>query len=80
MNAERIGPESISMLGIADRDVARDSKDVSFARPVAESSGHVLELPLALSDKVGELGYSYAESMAKLEICQERVPGRTTSP
>lgn len=58
MYAEWIGPKGIVVFGVADGDVARDTFDVAFARPVTESGGHVVELPFALGGEGGEGGYS----------------------
>lgn len=47
MNAKGVHPEGVFMLWVTDADMAGHSFDVAMPGKVAESSRHVLELPLA---------------------------------
>ena len=80
VDAQRVGPKRIMMLRIPNGDMTRDAQDITLARPMPESGGHVFKLPLAMCGEVIELRYAYSGSVNMLETAKECSPGRTMSP
>lgn len=63
MLGERVRPEGVRVLRVADRDVARHSLCVAFTREDTEGEGHLGEHPLAVLG-VGRKSWDAGEGLA----------------